>query len=112
MRRSLLFCLEWPRWAIGARSLPESIQVAKFVMSSTSPERSIEKVSTIPATMRRSISARSSSPIASIASQKRRWPSAAGERRSHRSPAVFCHHWEKASFEQGSTTRFKAASAM
>ena len=47
MRRSARFCLEWPRWAIGARSFPESIQVAKFVMSSTRPEQSIEKVSTI-----------------------------------------------------------------
>ena len=35
-----------------------------------------------------------------------------GGRRSHRSPAVFCHHSEKASFEQGSTTRFKVARAM
>ncbi len=36
-RRSVRFCLEWPRWAIGARSLAESIQVAKLVMSSTRP---------------------------------------------------------------------------
>ena len=112
MRRSLLFCLECPRFAIGARSLAESIQVAKFVMSSTRPERSIENVPTMAETMRRSISWRSSSPIASIASQKRRWSSAPAGRRSHRSQAVLSHQSEKASFEQGSTTRFKVARAM
>jgi hypothetical protein len=28
MRKSARFCLEWPRWAIGARSLAEAVQVA------------------------------------------------------------------------------------
>ena len=112
MRRSARFCLEWPRWAIGARSFPESIQVAKFVMSSTRPVQSIEKVPTILATMRRSISWICSSLTWSIASQKRRWPSAPAGRRSQRSPAVFCHQPEKASLEHGSTTRFAVARAM
>ena len=112
MRRSARFCFEWPRFAIGARSLAESIQVAKFVMSSTSPDRSIENSPTIPPTMRRSISPSWASPIASMASQNRRWSSAAAGRRTKRSPAVVAHHSEKASFEQGSTTRFKVARAM
>ena len=43
IRRSARFCLEWPRWAIGARSFAEAIQVAKLVMSSTSPDRSTPK---------------------------------------------------------------------
>ena len=43
MRKSARFCLEWPRWAIGARSLAEAIQVAKLVMSSTRPDRSTPK---------------------------------------------------------------------
>ena len=112
MRKSLLFCFECPRFAIGARSLAESIQVAKFVMSSTRPDRSIENVSTRAETMRRSISCSRASSIASIASQNLRWSSAPGERRSHRPQAVLSHQSEKASFEQGSTTLFSVARAM
>ncbi len=112
MRRSARFCLECPRWVIGARSLPESIQVAKFVMSKTRPERSRESSATIAATTRRSISFRSSSPITFIASQKRRWSSAPAPSRSQRSPAVLSHQSEKASLEHGSTTLLSAASAM
>jgi hypothetical protein len=106
------FCLECPRRAIGARSFAESIQVAKFVMSSTSPDTSIENVPTMAATMRRSISSRSSSPVASIASQNRRWSSAAAGRCTKRSSAVFAHHSGKASFEQGPATRLRVAKAM
>ena len=58
------------------------------------------------------ISSKSLSPIASIASQNRRWSSAAAPKRTKRSPAVLAHHSEKASFEHGSTTRLSAAKAM
>ena len=112
IRRSFRFCLEWPRWAIGARSLAESIQVAKLVMSSTRPEQSTEKVSTILATMRRSISWICSSLTWSMASQKRRWSSVAG---GQLQPAVAggpVPPAEKPSLEHGSTTRLAVARAM
>jgi hypothetical protein len=81
-------------------------------MSSTNPERSIPNTSTMRTTMRRSISARSASLIWSIASQKRRWSSAAVGIRNKRSQAVFAHQSAKASFEHGSVTRLSVARAM
>ena len=55
------FCLALPRWAIGAWSLPESMKVAKLVMSSTSPDRSRPNSVTIAPRRRVSISPRSAS---------------------------------------------------
>src|SRR5674476_928890 len=68
-RRSPRFCLAWPRWAIGARSLALSMKVAKFVMSNASPDRSRPNSVTIAVLIARSAAASLSVSRASIASQ-------------------------------------------
>src|SRR5674476_1208576 len=68
-RRSFRFCLAWPRWAIGARSLALSMKVAKFVMSNASPDRSRPNSVTIAVLIARSAAASLSVSRASMASQ-------------------------------------------
>src|SRR5664280_2049178 len=80
-------------------------------MSSTSPEQSRPKDSTMRATMRRSISISCSSETASMASQNLRWSRAEAGSLHIRSPAVVDHQSEKASFEHGATTRLAIAKA-
>ena len=46
-----------------------------------------------------------------MASQNLRWSSAATGSFTKRSPAVFCHQSEKASFEHGATTRLATISS-
>src|ERR1035437_3129913 len=109
--RSPRFCLACPRLAIGARSLAESMNVAKFVMSSASPDRSKPNSVTIAVAIAASAAASLAVSRASIASQNRRWSVAATGTLVNRGPAVVAHHCSKASFEHGATTRFKVASA-
>jgi hypothetical protein len=104
--------LALPRWAIGARAFAEAMNVAKLVMSNTSPDISNPNSVIARAATRRWISTRSSSPTASMASQKRRWSSAAAASPgSSLGPAVVCHQSANASLEQGATTRFSVANA-
>jgi hypothetical protein len=66
------FCLAWPRWAIGAFSLPESMQVAKLVMSRATDDSPRPNSATIAAASRRSMPVSAAWSMQSIASQKRR----------------------------------------
>jgi hypothetical protein len=95
---------------MGARSLPESMKVAKLVMSSTRPDRSRLYSWTIRRKISPSISRRSWAEIRSIARQKCPWPAASAGNCVQRGPAVLSHQSAKASFEQGATTRLATAS--
>ena len=88
-----------------------SMKVAKFVMSNARPDRSRPNSVTIAVLMARSAAASLSVSSWSMASQNRRWSVAATGTLVNRGPAVLAHHWAKPSFERGSTTRFKVASA-
>ena len=105
------FCLAFPRWAIGARWLPVSMKVAKFVMSRATEEQSTPDASTMASAIRREISSSSSRPTACIASQNRRWSSAGAPIPVNRPAAVPAHQSAKASLEHGATSRPRAASA-
>ena len=96
---------------MGALSLPESMYVAKFVMSSANELMSRSNVSIIASASRCSISASCFTVIACIASQNRRWSSAPAGTFVNRTPAVVFHQSTNASFEHGATTRFSAANA-
>ncbi len=86
------------------------MNVAKLVMSSTSPDRSRAKRWTIRRPSSVSMARRSAVPRWSMASQNRRWSSAASGSGTHRGPAVLAHQSAKPSLEQGSTTRLAVAS--
>ena len=85
--------------------------VAKFVMSRASADTSRANRSIIAAEIRRSISTRSASDTARIASQNRRWSNASGATRAIRSPTVVAHQSANAAFEHGATTRPSVANA-
>ncbi|MDJ0346495.1 hypothetical protein QMK19_36480 [Streptomyces sp. H10-C2] len=80
-------------------------------MSSASADTSRLNPSIMRKVIRRSISASADSGTFRIASQNRRWSSAAAGTRVIRSAAVVAHQSANAAFEQGATTRFSAASA-
>ena len=80
-------------------------------MSSANAEMSTPKEVTTRAAMACSMAARSSRVIACIASQNRRWSSTAALILVNRSAAVVFHQSANARLEQGSTSRFIAASA-
>ena len=105
------FCLACPRWTIGAFGSRLSMSVAKFVMSSASPDTARSNSVAVRTASRRPTSTRTVSSRTSIASQNRRWSVAAAGSRTHLSAAVVAHQSAKASFEQGATTRFVVANA-
>jgi len=86
------------------------MNVAKFVMSSAIPDNPSSNSPAIATARRRSISASASASTACIASQNRRWSSAAAGNRTQRSAAALAHQSANASFERGATTRFAHAS--
>ena len=110
-RRSARFCLALPRWATGARPLPVSMKVAKFVMSSATELVSSPNRTHAAAASFSSIRGSAASGTACIASQNRRWSRAEAGILVNRSAAVVRHQSPKARLEHGSVTRFSAASA-
>jgi len=87
------------------------MKVAKFVMSSASPDRSRPNSVTIVATIARSAAASWAVSRLSMASQNLWWSVAATGTLVNRGPAVVAHHCSKASVLHGATTRFNVASA-
>jgi hypothetical protein len=87
------------------------MKVAKFVMSSASPDRSRPNSLTMVVAIARSAAASLAVSRLSMASQNRRWPVAATGTLVNRGPAVVAHQCSKASFEHGATTRLAVARA-
>jgi hypothetical protein len=103
--------LALPRWASDAPVLVESMNDAKLAMSSAREQTPRPKTSIARRARRRSISASAAASKPAVASQNRRWSSAAAATLTKRSPAVPAHQPAKARLEQGPTTRLSAASA-
>jgi hypothetical protein len=87
------------------------MNVAKFVMSSASPDRSRPNSVTIVAAIARSAAASLVVSRLSMASQNRRWSVAATRTLVNRGPAVVAHRCSKPSLLHGATTRLAVARA-
>src|ERR1019366_4831731 len=95
----------------GAASFAESMNVAKFVISRASPDRSRPNSAVMVAAIAASAAASLAGSRLSMASQNRRWSVTATGTFVNRGPAVVAHHCCKPSLLHGATTRLAVARA-